>query len=45
MICKNILEAIGMQNQDYLGFFDDFVNIMVYGQEEATAPGYISVLL
>lgn len=31
----NILEAIGIENQDYLGFFDDFVNIMVYGQEAA----------
>ncbi|MGN0365858.1 MAG: clostripain-related cysteine peptidase [Suilimivivens sp.] len=38
----NILEAIGMQNQDYLGFFDDFVNIMVYGQEEA--GNYLSPL-
>lgn len=31
----NIMESIGMEDTGYLGFFDDFVNIMIYGQDAA----------
>lgn len=38
---KNIIETIGMDDEAYADFFDDFVNVMVYGQSvvsESASP-------